>query len=54
MITTDMTRMRSTHVAMPLAGPALSCSGVATYVTQAPKQFGDRTPTPGTPRGATG
>lgn len=59
MITTDTTRMRSTHSASThcaarLVGPALPWSGVATYMAQTPEQFGDRTPTTGPPRGASG
>ncbi len=57
MITTDSTRMRSPHsalCALRLAGPALPGSGVATYVKANREQFGDRTPTTGPPRGASG
>lgn len=64
MITTDTTRMRSTHsasvhsastqCAARLVGPALPWSGDATFMTQTTEQFGDRTPTTGPPRGTTG
>lgn len=59
MITTDTTRMRSphsasTHCTVRLVDPALTCGGVATFMKQSSAQFGDRTPTTGPPRGASG